>query len=914
MMVAIMGQVLSQSNNDIRAITELRRTLDVFPPEMKVEYFVDLPPFITSRSILEESFTTIGNQGFHVAPSVIPNQRLWIRLTMDLDSSALNAFDGFIYFGRHDRIFCYIVEDYALVDLIKIGGLYKSHRPVKAMSNYYLPVLIEPGRRLEVVVQLSDALHRVDSDPVVPVLLHALEVPLYEDTHGIHWMKPLISISILTILTLLGLICLLLFAVYRQSSLLYFGILCVSIVLHNIRVLEYYLDRAVIWGHWDEYIQKMELPLRLLIMIGFLGFAVTHFDLGVHKKWLRRIVILAICIRIINALAHFVYINPQDHFPAWLEILYGIDVMTDAVSSIVALVVLWILKTGTSRIFALATFSFILFVNLGMYMTSTNAVHFNMLFSGDLIVLIAVLVFLLFIGYMVYRQLDEMRQEWWRKAAHSEQVEELHRSKSRFFANVTHDFRTPITVIGGLIQRIESPSLDQSIIKRNLDKLQMLVDEMMDISKLEVGKLIIDFSQFDLVALVEEVNVRLSTLAQKRAIKTIIFSRKNPLIIESDRAKLDKIIANLLSNAIEYTPSSGRIVVVMADAIHWIYIEVRDNGFPIAEDMQKNIFERYKSSPTPSKTHSGLGLAIVGELVKSLGGNIQLSSSPKGNSFRIALPNRLVEEVSVPLYTTHEQSNELVGQDSYQILIIEDNIDLLYYYQTILSPRYHIHTAKDGLEGLRVAEAEVPDLIVTDIMMPNMDGVTMTRVLKENRVTHHIPILVVSAKGSASDRLDFWRAGADYFLQKGFQQVELLAKIEGIFLNLRRQQAYIRQQLSMPDSKEENIDPFIKELHSFITSRMDDTELSIEDLCRFSGLSRSQLFRRVKSLTGLNPTKFMLDSRLEQAWQLLKSRDQRVNEVAYQCGFSDPAYFARVFKRAYGRTPSEHQHQIFYAE
>ncbi len=876
-------------------------------PSLNYQYYLDKAPF----NALDEVQKSIDSLNWldcdSECPNVKINERLWVKITLEMGKNSEMAFSGYLYFGRHDRVFIHEIYDGQLEEPIKMGGLYKTRAKGISPSSYYYPYSIDPGETRVLLVQLSSALHNVDNDPIEPTILRHEEFDTHRLITSTHWAKPYITLGILSIIAFSALLFLLLYFIFKQLNLLAFFFLNTAIVLHNIRLLEYYLDKAIIWGHMNELTQRIELPLRLMIALGFYLFTVTYFDFGKYRKTIYSVIAFSLLLGFINAFLHFISIGNSLHFDLLHYIFYYLDFTAVLFSGVLVFSILWRLKRPYSRIFIGGAVGFLSLSYVGMFLTSQYVTLYQSFFSGDLIVLSAVFVFLALMTYMVYKRLYDHSMALVVKALKVENLEEIQRVKSQFFANVTHDLRTPITVLQSYLRKLDMSKQDRDVVIRNVNKLNSLVDEMLDLSSLQAGMIPIDYSDFDLVKLVDGIALGLRPLATQKNIELFVFSQNEQMFIESDKSKIDQMITNLVSNAIEYTPIGGRIIVVLSIENAWVKFEVRDNGIPIPEQFHESIFGRYERVDEQSPRHSGLGLSIVRELTQRLDGLVELRTNSKGNIFKISLPYRQVTSVHHSI--TEVPSTYLPSASDikeFRILIVEDNVDLLKYYSSILSLYYEVYTATDGKKGIELAQEQIPDIVITDVMMPEIGGYELTKLLRKNKHTAHIPVIIITAKKEVSERIDSWQAGADFFLSKPFEDEELLSMIDNALRNLQKRQNIIRNQIGMPQGNVMTNDPFIDELHDFIENNIDVSEIDMDQMAKSVGLSRSQMYRKIKQLSGLNPTELILHVRLERAWHLLKDGNHRVSEVAYMCGFKDPSYFSRVFKKTYQYTPTEH--------
>ena len=511
-------------------------------------------------------------------------------------------------------------------------------------------------------------------------------------------------------------------------------------------------------------------------------------------------------------------------------------------------------------------------------------------------------------------------------------LQELDQAKSRFFTNISHEFRTPLTVIGGVVQQLEQKikSLypkELNLIQRNNQNLLNLVNQILDLRKLESGKLTVNYIQGDIIIYLRYILESFHSYASSKEIQLKFESDQPTFWMDYDEEKLLRIITNLLSNAIKFTEPGGGDVVMKVWVKDQFEIEIVDHGRGIAKEKLDNIFNRFYQTDTSSNKHgegTGIGLALVQELVHLMNGQISVQSELyKGSTFRIQLPIRQnaekLEPENILKKTLVSQVGELNGhpnimvpeastQNLPSLLIIEDNQDIVQYMQGVLAPSYQIFVAYDGAAGIKLALEKVPDLIISDVMMPEKDGFEVCETLKQDIRTSHIPIILLTAKIDDQSRLLGLRQGADAYLPKPFNQEELLVRLEKL-LELRQglQARYAGLQIPDTPSSEatQQEDAFLQEVRDIVMTHLDDAEFSVPDLCKKIGMSRTQLHRKMKALTNASTTRFIRVVRVQEAQKLLKNSDLNITQVAFEVGFKDPSYFSKVFTQESGVSPSD---------
>lgn len=524
----------------------------------------------------------------------------------------------------------------------------------------------------------------------------------------------------------------------------------------------------------------------------------------------------------------------------------------------------------------------------------------------------------------------------------NDEVMELTHSRLVFFTNISHELRTPLTLIADPVEmllddhNIKGRSRELlSMVKRNALALQQLVGSILDFRKIQNGKMTLTLNRFNIVEAMTLWVDDFRLTAERKNIQLHFNTegfKASPTII-ADKEKVARIVFNLLSNALKYTPSGGNIFVSLCDAEtpDALRIDVKDTGKGIAREEVTQVFERFFQAQGAA-SGTGIGLALVKSFVELHHGEVWVESeSGKGADFIVVQPltqegevepeesegNIAVDESSMQYIDDGDKLQGKVQQlvnpdtDRPTLLIIDDNNDIRQYERTLLQDDYFVLEAADGKEGLDVAIKEVPDLVVCDVMMPVMDGLEFTERLKTNTATSHIPVIMLTAKNLEEQRAEGYEHGADSYITKPFHSKVLLARINNL-LKQRRLLKTLFKDITQADeqtidqsSMDDRDKQFMKQLHQIIQSNLSRSEFGVEDIGREIGLSRVQLYRKVKAMTGSSVVDLMRKARLYKAKRLLESRSMSISEVAYEVGFSAPSYFTKCFKDEYGMLPGE---------
>ena len=555
------------------------------------------------------------------------------------------------------------------------------------------------------------------------------------------------------------------------------------------------------------------------------------------------------------------------------------------------------------------------------------------------------IVFTLLCLYLFYHRMKrriQLRHELRIAQIDKEKSEELVQTKLRYFTNISHDLLTPLTIITCLIDDAEMTNGSRisqlTMIRSNVNKLRRLLQQILDFRKVESGNMKISVSKSDVISFIDDVcKINFTPLMRKKNQTFTFLTEDRHLMAYFDRDKLDKIVSNLLSNACKYTANGGDIKLIVdsywESEYHHLRIQVVDTGEGIAPVDLENVFKRFYTINKGDESESnGIGLSLTKDLVELHHGTINVESElGKGSTFTVDLPinkdsyqedELISEHISVNGINTDLilEKEELIdskvgeGEDmqiaDVHLLLVEDNEELLFLMEKILSKHYHVLIAKDGLEALNVIKDNEIDIIISDVMMPEMDGLEFCRTLKSNLETSHIPIILLTAKNTVEDRIECYNAGADGYISKPFELKILEARINNFIMHKKNKQEEFRSNVEVNiDSLEpSSLDKeFLDKVISVIKSNMSEGDFDVVQLADALAVSKSSLYRKMKIATGLSPIEFIRNIRLKHGSQLLKDKSISVAEVAYECGFSNPKYFATCFKEEFGVTPKEYQ-------
>ncbi|WP_201983460.1 substrate-binding domain-containing protein [Hymenobacter rubidus] len=515
-------------------------------------------------------------------------------------------------------------------------------------------------------------------------------------------------------------------------------------------------------------------------------------------------------------------------------------------------------------------------------------------------------------------------------------------AKLRFFTNFSHELRTPLTLILGPVEEMLTSSADftapqrhdLSLVRRNAQRLLRLVNQLMDFRKIDVGKMPVRATEGNLVAFVREILDSFEKPARQKGV-TLRFLPAEPVVnLPFDVNILDKVFFNLLANALKFTPERGQITVSIQPlpAEGSVRVSVEDTGRGISEKDRAHIFEWFYQGQQPGVQGSGMGLALALGLTRLHMGQLAFTSQAgQGSTFVVTLPLTLpagllasvaqpalpglVQEEPTAVATAADEAAEAgfatgEGRDAL-VLIIEDNAEVNAFLAQKLRPHFQVRTATDGAAGLRLAAELIPDLIVSDVMMPEVSGIELVAQLKGDWRTSHIPVVLLTAQGAPEQQVEGVQAGADLYLTKPFNPTFLLESLRTLLGNRERQREHFRRELSVDTATvapAQRVDQkFLADFTAIVEANLERADLSVEDVARSLGISRVQLYRKVKAVLGTSPTDFVQSIRLTKARQLLLDDSLTIAEVAYQLGFNSPSYFSTSFKGRYQISPSEYR-------
>jgi signal transduction histidine kinase/CheY-like chemotaxis protein/streptogramin lyase len=532
-----------------------------------------------------------------------------------------------------------------------------------------------------------------------------------------------------------------------------------------------------------------------------------------------------------------------------------------------------------------------------------------------------------------------------------EKDNEINMAKMKFFTNISHEIRTPVTLIIAPLESLYQKIVDEplkhqiSVVLRNARKLNYLINQLMDFRKVETGNVELKVYEYDMNAFIRELLEEFKDSCVRRNISLEFHTAVDELLTWFDKEKMDKVLQNLLSNAVKFTTENGRIEIhtyishnenndASNDSSFPAYavIRVKDNGSGIPSEHIDKIFDRFyqvdKGQNKSNPVGTGIGLSIVKEYVSLHHGSIDVESIRNVETvFTIKLPlgkvhfrddeildspilsTGTIKQTDIEDHSPAYDNSGLIENSDYTILIVEDNAELRTFLKESLAKSYEVLEAEDGMKAWEIISNELPDLVISDVMMPEMDGLELTERIKTNLKTSHLPVILLTAKSAIEDRIAGLKTGADSYIPKPFHPEHLEVRIRKL-IDLRNT---LRKRFSQDigiDVETMNIGSldaeFLNKLNKVIKENIADVNLNVENLCQQVGMSRSNMFKKLKALTGLKPTEYMRNIRLHEALHMLiEDRSLNISDVGYRVGFNSPAYFTQSFRKVYGSPPKD---------
>jgi signal transduction histidine kinase/DNA-binding response OmpR family regulator len=800
----------------------------------------------------------------------------------------------------------YVVQDGQLIDQQYNGRSGVAEGQRLPASYHYLEVGVAPGKEQELYFQVF-----FNDDAPAQHYTHLFMVPFMPTVNTL--INRLVWQAFYAgILLMLCVVSLVVYRLFSERVFLYFAGMMFSCAL-------YFSDRYGVMGLITEISYPNDrFSLMLFAIAGIVVFTslfVSAFvQMGTYMKAYSRFYKWVWIVIVILPYIMMLFSEHLDTTRAIYDALLIVWVL------LTVWPVAWLAWQGRSGARSLVPPFAILFLGVGVFLLRQLP-----FFDGNYLAgygfQIGLLLFSAILFIVLFERVDTLRKK-------KQQFEELNELKSRFFTNLSHEFRTPLTLMMGPLQQLMESKRSQEeqqllgIAYQNANNQLQLVNELLELSKLEAGKMALKASEQDALPFLKGLVYAFESLAAQRGVELAFQSDLHSLTLYFDASKLEKVINNLLSNAFKFTPEGGAISVRLSTMGKEACIAVADTGPGIPLDQQERIFDRFFQSDEYQSMGSGVGLALVKELVKLHYGRVTLDSEPgKGTVFKVYLPlgqNHLSEgeRVKVPEHYARTPSNGAMSKvvldrqhniaDAPRVLLVEDNAEVRAFVKQRLAVNFQVMEAADGQEGIDKALEEMPDLIVSDVMMPQKNGYELCSTLKHDVRTSHIPIILLTAKAEQEEKLQGLRTGADDYLAKPFDAEELYIRIRNL-IQIRqqlRERFATAVELKPREVSANSIDQeFLEKALQIVESNLGNEQFKVEALAQEIGMSRPNLNRKLRALINQSTNQFIQSIRLQRAADLLQQQSGTVAEIALETGFSSTAYFIKCFKDKYGETP-----------
>lgn len=718
-------------------------------------------------------------------------------------------------------------------------------------------------------------------------------------------------------------------------------------LLYFLHYYEYYGGVKVLFNFiFETLAPDIRIVFLLLGYVFYNYFAIEFLKLNevnpALAKTLKRCAWLIIGVIVIHLIFFHAGWNPIDGEFSKYKKLHDFTIISAAVIEIYAIFKVYQAKSTLSKILVLGATLFFFGSFFGFILTVSTDFVSPLLQEYPLLptqigFLCEVLFFSIGLAYRTFlfeKEKDFANEKYIQKLQENLQLElerkdalkykEINDLKSRLYTNITHEFRTPLTVIMGMTEQLEeNPKINLKnrlqTIQRNSGQLLDLVNQLLELNRLEEGSIQPKLQQGRIIQYLKYLTESYQSFAWSKQRSLSFHSEvEGDFLMDYDPKRLQRILINLLSNAIKFTPELGQIKVSIKKDLdrNSLIIRVADTGQGIPAEALPHVFERFyqvDNSSTKSIQGTGVGLALVKEMTELLNGNILCKSIVgKGTTFELSFPitNSAILDLSKieilnPSLTAVKDKNheeEMINFEDGKpiLLIVEDNDDVAEYLKSCLSPHYQFLFAKNGRIGLEEAFERIPDIIISDVMMPEMDGFELCEKLKNDSRTNHIPIILLTAKSTTKDKLEGLSKGADAYLEKPFDKEELLIRLQQLIL--LRKNILEKNNLEIEEKPE---DQFLQKIHQIVLGNIEDSDFDVSRLVAEMEMSRTQIHRKIKALTDLSTTQFVRIIRMQEAKKILASTSFNVSEVAYKVGYKNPTNFSTHFKAHFGISPSQ---------
>jgi len=839
------------------------------------------------------------------------NKRYWLRIPpIDLLDSVTE--DGYLYFGKFDRIIAFQLNEGEVEATIALGPLYKKN--IKEISPHFhlLPTTgLNPNQAL--YVQLSSGFISNEYLSVLdPYFIPRENLKNFRFQTDFEKTRGIVQLGLLFFLLFIAVTSILYCLIFKSKLLISFSVLCLSLLLFFLRDVEGNYLTSVFWSHFNEGVIRYEILGRIAIYGCFAIFAILHFNFGKYKPLLIKTTSFTVAFGLLTSVYYASLVGPFSHATDTLKVMFGMEMFLSSLNGLAILFAIW--KYGESqfsRPFVYSTLLFLVACYSAIGLNTTRLATLQNFFSSKLYASYALILYLVYFAYILIKYIKSEKVNFMLREVENKRLAFAQQTQAKLFSDISHEFRSPLTIINAALEESDANFSKKDIIKKNSDDLLKLANDIRNLSynpeKLNTPL----FVQEDFVSYVRYLVESLETIAEQKNLDLNFHSSHDRYIMDYDEEGIRRIANNLITNAIAFTEDFGLIEISLHFVDNKCSWSILDNGVGIPKENVDKIFDRRftdHSLVIDSYKGSGIGLSLTKDLVEQMDGTIVCSSEiGKGTLFTIQLPAILQSQINdedvKPQQKTDDEQPLFFAAEETLILVVEDNHEVQNYIVSGLDKEYNTLTASNGKEALALAKQYIPDLIISDLVMPEVNGYQLIELLKQDQKTDHIPIVLLTGKTGQREKEIGLSYGADAFITKPFSKVELRLVISNILKRVKKLHDKVG---SASYKKRQELPDWLKALNDILLNSISD-DLSVEELSKQLFLSRTQLHRKLKALTGKSVSQYVKDYKMKEARNMLQNQNNTVTDVAYNLGYKNAGHFATDFKKHVGQSPSDYR-------
>lgn len=874
-----------------------------------IELYVDEAPFTLPEELENQQFKSFEQRNRLSYFKNTVNTRYWIKIPPRCDLNLGNS-KGYYYFGDFNRILVFQKQNGSTKNLINLGFLYKDSIMQVSPHTLLLPIdLLDPDE--ETYVQLSSGFHvNVPLETIKPNFIPFDNIRNLRFRSSFDKTKGIVQLGLLFYLALIILICICYNIIFSTKKLLSFTLVICSFFAFSLRHVEGSFMTIVFWGHFNEGVLRFEVLSRVIIAASFTLFALLNFQTGKYKRILWMSSIFTITFGMIAATYNAILIGPFNHSTSLMRVLYFMEITFTFLNSTSILYLIW--KNDTNKFgkaFVKMTMFYIIISYCGLWLNTTWLGQLDNFFSSKMYSIYSIFIYLSVLAFLAIRDLKSRESSYQNERIENKRLNSLQQSRAKLYSDISHEIRSPLTIIQAALDNSETTIGKKELIRKNSNELLKLADHIRNLSSIGEKQMYQNHVSDDFVAYVKYLIESFESVACQKNIELNFYSSHEQYFMDYEQEGIRQIVFNLISNAIAFSKENGIIEVSLDfsnNNCEWIIL---DSGEGIPLQNIDHIFDRHftdHSLVVDKYTGTGIGLSLINEIVNRLDGTIICHSEVDiGTLFKINFPvisnGKINEEDILGQRQTDNEQKSYYSTDDTIILVVEDNQDVRNYINQTLNKHYRILVACDGDIAFELAKEHVPDLVISDIMMPRVNGFQLIELLKSDLKTDHIPLILLTGKSGQREKEKGLSYGADAFLTKPFSNNELLLTVSNI---LSRSETLRKKFASTPVKWRTEIPNWFKSLNKILKDQIAD-EISIEQMSRLLCMSRTQLHRKIKAITGLSTSQYIKNYKMTEAKNQLQFTDSIITDIAYNLGYKNPGHFATDFKKYVGKSPSE---------